>query len=519
MHSRSFFAIVSIAAALSAHAANVTSTDRVSRELPLAAFGSFWIDNALGSIEVIGADGDRAVVTAVKTVYAADRSILDDAREQCVVSMEGDDRVRLVRTIVRPVANSRCTVSYSVQLPRGADLKIAAKAGDVRVRNLNGNVTVKSFTGSVLLSGVYGSAAVDLTNGRVVFDYPRPPMSNMQATIINGDIDIYVPGDANFEWAASTLAGDLMTTMPVRGSLSGEMFRGHFNAPGGPTMTTQSVLGRIRMLARGSKLAQARSVRVPGGERVSPSGPKFDVGPTAKFQTPIVPNAFIFDFADRIVDVVIGEVRGSAHVETAAGSVDLGTVNGDCNVLTLGGPLNLGEILGSVNARTGAGDILVRAARSGGDIRTGGGIIRLLYTGGPTTLQSGGGDIVVRQAAGSINAQTPSGDINITVDPSAKTERIEARSGKGNISLNLPPRFAADIDAIIMTSDADANGIQSDFASLSIKREQVGNRTRIRAIGKVNGGGERIDLYAEEGDISITSNSTAPVTVITPRSQ
>lgn len=518
MNRRVPFFILALATTVTAQAANLTVTERVVRELSISSFGSFWIDNVLGSIDINGSDGDRVVVTAVKTVYGATRSAITDAAQQCVVSWEGDDRVRLIRTLVRPVSNARCTVAYSVQLPRGIDLKIAAKAGDVTVNNMNGNVTVKSFTGRVLLSGVNGTSAVDLTNGHVIFDFRRAPASSLQATIINGDIDLFVPADANFEWAASTLAGDLMTTMPVRGSLSGETFHGHFNAPGGPTLTTQSVLGRIRVMARGTNVTQARSVRVPGGERVAPPPSTVDM-PIAKIQTPIVPNALLLDFADRIVDIAIGEVRGPARVEITAGSIDLGVVNGDCNVITLGGPLNLGEIMGSVNARTGAGDILVRAARLGGDIRTGGGIIRLLYTGGPTTLQSGGGDVIVRQAAGPITAHTPSGDISITVDPASKTQRIDARTEKGNIVLNVSPRFAADIDAIIMTSDGDANEIHSDFSTLSIRKEQVGGRTRIHATGKLNGGGEHVELYADEGDISLTSQSTAPVTVITPRSR
>jgi hypothetical protein len=38
----------------------------------------------------------------------------------------------------------------------------------------------------------------------------------------------------------------------------------------------------------------------------------------------------------------------------------------------------------------------------------------------------------------------------------------------------------------------------------------------VRATGKVNGGGERVELYAEDGDIHITTQSAAPFTVMTP---
>jgi len=121
----------------------------------------------------------------------------------------------------------------------------------------------------------------------------------------------------------------------------------------------------------------------------------------------------------------------------------------------------------------------------------------------------------VRQAAGPINASTRSGDISITTDPNQKTQKIQARTDQGNVILNVNPSFAADIDATVMTSDPDSNAIHSDF-NLTIRRDRVGNRTRVHATGKVNGGGDRVELHAEDGDIHISTQSAAPVTVMTP---
>ena len=67
----------------------------------------------------------------------------------------------------------------------------------------------------------------------------------------------------------------------------------------------------------------------------------------------------------------------------------------------------------------------------------------------------------------------------------------------------------------MLTSDPDSDAIQSDFSGLQIKKDQAaGGKTRIRATGKVNGGGERIELYAEEGDIHITNMTASPVTIM-----
>jgi hypothetical protein len=305
-----------------------------------------------------------------------------------------------------------------------------------------------------------------------------------------------------------------LTNLPVRANFQGSVFRGTINAPGGPTLTTQTLLGTIRVLGNGVDPRSARSLRqMAVAERFA--APKaLLLQPSRRIQVPIVGGAFVFSTS--IGDISVGEIRGPARVQTVAGEIDLGVVWGDCSVVSLGGPLNLGDIMGLLIASTGAGDVLVRSAREGGRISTAGGIIRLLYTGGPTMLQSGGGDIVVRQAAGPINAETRSGDMNITADPNQKTQRIEARTGQGNIILNIGPRFGAEIDAMVVTSDPDANAIHSDFTGLQIKKEQISGKTRIRATGKLNGGGERVELYAEEGDINIVNMTTTPVTVMSP---
>jgi hypothetical protein len=67
-----------------------------------------------------------------------------------------------------------------------------------------------------------------------------------------------------------------------------------------------------------------------------------------------------------------------------------------------------------------------------------------------------------------------------------------------------------------MTSDPDTNAVHSDFPGLQIKSDRVGSRTRIHATGKINGGGERIELYAEDGDIHIANLTTSPITITSP---
>jgi len=93
---------------------------------------------------------------------------------------------------------------------------------------------------------------------------------------------------------------------------------------------------------------------------------------------------------------------------------------------------------------------------------------------------------------------------------------MTAKTSQGNVALVVSPTFAADIDALVITGDADANTIRSDF-NLTIRREAYNGKTRIRATGKINGGGERIELVAEDGSINISSQVIAPMVISNPR--
>jgi len=511
-----YCAAITLLIAANGFAGNPTMTERLVKDIPLEVGGTLWIDNPVGSIDIVGGDTPNMVARVTKTTTGADAAALAEAREQTVISFEGDRNVRLIRTILPPTRPTRwtSTVSYTLRVPRTVHVRVASKIADrIRVANINGNVTVKTFNGMIVLDNVTGASIVDTTNGKVIYQYRQKPSSNAQIQAVNADIEVNVPADSNFNWIADTLRGDVTTNLSMRAEFQGSALKGTVNAPGGPMLAMQTLLGSIRLLGNGLDVQNARSLRADA-EHVT-ERKTLMMQPARRIQLPIAGGAF--DFFTSIGDVEVGEVHGPARVQTGAGEIRLGLVYGDCNVVSLGGPLDLGDIMGTLVASTQAGDVLVRAAREGGRASTAGGIIRVLYSGGPMILQSGGGDIVVRQAAGPINAETRSGDITITADPIQRTQKIQAHTLQGNILLNVGPRFAGDIDAVVMTSDPDSRAIYSDFTGLQIKKDQVGGKTRIHATGKLNGGGERLELFAEEGDIHISKVITNPVTVMSPK--
>jgi DUF4097 and DUF4098 domain-containing protein YvlB len=499
-------AIVLIACATSADAASRAFSSE--QKFGLAVNGTFLLENAVGDVVVYGKDSPGIEAVIVRTIDGADAAAVEDGRKYTRILIGGDDNVRSIRTVIAPGATRQfaANVTWQIGIPRTANVRVINRNGDhIRVSGMRGSVQVTNFNGRIILEGVVGSARVESVNGSIFYISPEL-RGNVVLTTVNGDVTVTVPQQAGFRWVAETVKGDIKTNLPARGAFFGTTFRGTVNAPGGPTLSTGSLMGNVSLFAAGQHVRTAKSVRrVPA--LASPTS-------TRAAGTPIVRG--LFKYSCNICDVRVQQVLGDANVFTGAGEVQLGAVSGSLNVRSLGGPMQFGEILGPMKVATRAGDVLVDYARRGGEITTEGGTIRLLFTSGPTRLYSGGGDISVRQASSSVDAETASGDISISIDGTARTQKVDAKTAKGNVILTVVPRFGADIDATIITSDPDADTILSDIPGLSISRDQVNGKTRIRAIGKINGGGEKVTIQAADGDIRISTGAPAP-TVVTRR--
>lgn len=476
----------------------------------LAPNGTFYLENPSGNVVIDGKDTPNVEAMLIKTINGADKEAVEEGRRQTTLIVGGDNNGRSVRTTIAagsaPTRGWTASVSWRIKVPRTANVRILTRTGDhIQVNGMRAGVQVKNFNGKIVLSDVVGAAIVDSVNGSIFYQSPDI-RGNVLLSTVNGNITATVPPQAGFRWVAETLKGDIKTNLPARGTFLANTFNGTVNAPGGPTITTASLMGDVHLYEKGRPLRYAQSLR----KSVPVPSPQMQRAGGA--QPRVVRGRF--EFQTSLGNVSVQQILGDADIFTGAGEVQLGAVSGSCRIRSGGGPLQLGEVFGPLSLETRAGDILVDTARRGGSIYTRGGTIRLLYTSGPTRLISGGGDIHVRQAAAPVSADTASGDIAITVDAAMKTQRIDAKTAKGNVILNVSSQFAGEIDATILTSDPDADTFLSDIPGLSVSSEQVGGKTRVRATGKINGGGEKIVLYATDGDIRI-STGPVPPTVVT----
>ncbi|HKR66102.1 MAG TPA: DUF4097 family beta strand repeat-containing protein [Thermoanaerobaculia bacterium] len=481
-----------------AYAQTAKKTFRADQRFPIAQGGTLVLENPVGNIEISGSDGAEIEATTITTITAASAAGIDEGHHHTANLVGGDARTRVLKTVVAATRNGwDSNVDWIVRVPRSTNVTVLSQTSRrIGVTNVAGNVRVKNVTGLVVVNNVTGETIVESVNGSVAY-MTQQFGANADLSSINGDITASLPPDAAVQWIAETAKGEIRTNLPARGEFNQtqNIYRGTINGPGGTSITTATLMGNIFLLANGSGMSGMHLI--PREQRASQKAPQRGE-----------PVKGFFRYYTNLGDVEVPSIDGDVDVYTGAGKVLLGDVSGACKVLSEGGPLQFGDVTGILQATTRAGDVTVQRARRGGTVTTRGGTIRVSYMNAPMHLASGGGDIVVRRTTAPVKAETTSGDITVTIDKGSATETIAAKTDKGNVIVHIPVNFSADVDATIVTTDPEADTIVSDLPGLTITKEQIsGGRTRVRATGRLNRGGEKLTLEAAEGDIRIT---TAP---------
>ncbi len=518
------FTVLLISAGTDAQLREIFS-EEASKTLPLSGGGAVFIESFSGSISVTGTDGEQLVVVAKRVIKAAPGTDISQVQARLGVIFEGNASKQTVRSVGLTSSKQLTTrIDYEVKVPRTASVNMIGGIGDAfKATGLNGRLFVRSVSGRISIDRVSGPIIVDSVNADVIVTYHSQPTSGADISSTNGNVEVRVPQKANLRWVAQTLKGDIM----IGGlqSAAGELvdsggqktYRAVLNDASGPLVSGSSITGRLYLLPTEKPRSLAASV-LPT-ERTGPEQDDFgrddyrQIVTTLLIQPPIARTFFIQKVRQPgNLDLTVGlganvfyaEVEGNAKVTSHGGEVVMARVGGGCTIESEGGGVNLGDIAGPIDVSTAAGDVLVRVARSGGRVTTGGGGIHVLYSGGSMTLESGGGDLTVRQAAGGVMARTESGDIIVTTDPKpTESAPIALTTRGGNIVFEVSPTRGFDIDAEIDADPASASRIESSFSGLTTVREKQGNRVKIRARGRVNGGGTNVTLRARDGNIFI----------------
>ncbi len=146
------------------------------------------------------------------------------------------------------------------------------------------------------------------------------------------------------------------------------------------------------------------------------------------------------------------------------------------------------------------------------DLHSGDGHINVDGTNGGARIETGDGAVEVRNFGGSIRART--GDGHITVD--GVVEEVYLHSGDGHIEFTARPGSKMDRGWLIHTSDGRVEvNLPSDFAAelyahtgdghitLDIPVTVSGSVERSHVRGKMNGGGELLEISTGDGSIHV----------------
>ncbi len=525
-------ALLALAAvAASAQTPAKQTVERFRSSVALAPGGSLLIDNPIGQIIVLGTAKPGLRWEAIKVVRGIDVSDIQAGREQTRLELGGMANARVLRTLVGyPLRNGRweSSVGYRIEVPADTNVSIVnISSPQILIRGVAGSVTVKNVSGRIHLDSLTGPVHVESVNAVVRANLPANVVRDAYLSSVSGRVEVAAPPSASFNWTAETARGGVHSTFRAQGFFRAEdntrRYYAAINGNEGPTVVTSSVLGDVYLLRPEQTIAQASVIAAPqppeGGRpasRPAPLQPEIRVAFQRVTRTLLMQMPTARSFAaqqehirgDYEVDaplgsIFIGQIDGDANVATRAGEIVIGRVAGKGDIRSLGGSLHLGDIAGPVTAHTSVGDIVLRSALKGGSAVTDAGVIRIGRSAGPLDLRSGGGDVIVHRAEGPVAARTRSGDVIVGIPAGVPTLRVDATTEDGNITVHLPQGFRADIDATVITSTDSASVIQTDLRGLTIVREMVGGKTRIRATGKINGGGERVTLRATEGTIQI----------------
>lgn len=146
--------------------------------------------------------------------------------------------------------------------------------------------------------------------------------------------------------------------------------------------------------------------------------------------------------------------QGNIRLNTSGGSIRLENLDGDIRVGTSGGSINGRQIIGALHAET-----------------------------------SGGG-INLEEMACTLNASTSGG--GVTVDMRKLPGDVELSTSAGGINLTLPMEAATDLN--LRGSHVNVNNLSN----------YEGSNERGKLVGRLNGGGVRIDASTSAGNVNLT---------------
>jgi DUF4097 and DUF4098 domain-containing protein YvlB len=180
-----------------------------------------------------------------------------------------------------------------------------------------------------------------------------------------------------------------------------------------------------------------------------------------------------------------------SKINTAGGDVSVTGVEGKTRCETSGGTLKLSSIVGEVYGETSGGDVIIKNVRGDVEGHTSGGDIKVDSVLGALKVTTSGGEVVLLRVDGRIYGETSGGNIEARLLGENKGVHLETSGG--NVSVYVRKDIAANLQA-----STSGGSVKCDLPVMVL-----GKISEDELHGKLNGGGNLIELSTSGGNINI----------------
>jgi hypothetical protein len=225
------------------------SNEVFQKTYPLAAGGSFLLENVNGSVHVDGWDREEVEVRAVKSSQSDSRNL-----KQVKIEVESHPGQVTVHTLYPQGEGAEVAVEYYVYVPYHVLLgSIETVNGSVTVRGVEGSGELRSVNGDVEVLNSSGRFSAKTTNGDLHLELRQLLDGGpMNIETVNGSVILGLPSNARAELKVLSMNGDFTSDLPFTWTTPSPASRSFCArmGTGGSEISVRTVNGGIRLVLK-----------------------------------------------------------------------------------------------------------------------------------------------------------------------------------------------------------------------------------------------------------------------------
>jgi len=230
------------------------------RTLAFNAGDRLVVDNENGSVTVESWDRSQVRIQAVKYADRGSRESAQSILDQIEIRITEAPGSIDVRTITPRRSDSSSFwgwmkgdggnygVTYTIMVPRTANLDVETINGRVVVRGVSGAMDLESTNGRIEVHDGAGRVEASTTNGRIYAQLRSVSPGGMRFATTNGSVEVELPDSVAADLDVSTTNGSIKTDFPitVSGTFGKNRLSGQMNG-GGEQIRIRTTNGSVRI--------------------------------------------------------------------------------------------------------------------------------------------------------------------------------------------------------------------------------------------------------------------------------